>query len=253
MLIDRRGLLVGLMTGLMSPLLFSGCRSAATAPLQGSASSLVLVEGQEGYALGPHLEILNDPTRRLSIEEVSSQQLSQQFLPSRASVPNYGFTNSAVWVRFRVLNTVSALTDWQLQLHFPRIHEVTLYQPSPDASGAQSFIVKQAGSFLPMSQREVHHRLPTFNLLLPVNREQTFYLRFASRTMMRLPLMLWSPKALTDHSQAENLGWGLFFGLMLMMFSYNIILSHARAELFIVLRYGGCLCLLPGCLGRMGI
>jgi 7TMR-DISM extracellular 2 len=93
LVIDRRGLLVGLITGLMSALLFSGCRSAATAPLQGSSSSLVLVEGQEGYALAPHLEILNDPTRRLSIEEVSSQQLSQQFLPSRASVPNYGFTN----------------------------------------------------------------------------------------------------------------------------------------------------------------
>ena len=48
--------------------------------------------------------------------------------------------------------------------------------------------------------------------------------------MMRLPLMLWSPKALTDHSQSENLGWGVFFGLMLMMFSYNVTFYFLTRE-----------------------
>jgi len=227
---DRRDLLFGLLSGLMSFLLFSGCRGAAPPPPTSSSGSLTLVAGQEAYELGLHLEILADPTRMLSIEEVSSQERSQQFLPSRAPVPNYGFTNSVVWVRLRVLNTVPSVTDWQLQLRFPRIQEVALFQPSLDASGARSFIVKQSGSFVPMSQWDVHHRLPTFGLVLPVNSEQSFYLRFASRTMMRLPLMLWSPKALTDRSQSENLGWGLFFGLMLMMFSYNVTFYFLTRE-----------------------
>ncbi len=155
---------------------------------------------------------------------------SRDFLPSRALVPNYGFTDSAVWVRFRVLNTLPFSTEWQLQLRFPRIQEVTLFQASPDESGVLSFVVKRAGSLLPMSQWEIRHRLPTFNLLLPANHEETFYLRFASRTMMRLPLILWSPKALTDHSQTENLGWGLFFGLMLMMFCYNVTFYFLTRE-----------------------
>ena len=221
---------VAALIALISPLPFLGCRSATVVPPQGVSGPLRLVEGQEAYTLGSHLQVLNDPTRRLSIEEVASPPQDEQFLPSRSLVPNYGFTDSAVWVRFRVLNTVPSLTDWRLQLRFPRIQEVTLYQPSPDASGAQSFIVKQAGSLLPMSQWEIRHRLPTFNLVLPVNSEQTFYLRFASRTMMRLPLMLWSPKALIDHSQSENLGWGLFFGLMLMMFSYNVTFYFLTRE-----------------------
>ncbi|HEX2524041.1 MAG TPA: 7TM-DISM domain-containing protein [Terriglobia bacterium] len=47
-------------------------------------------------------------------------------------------------------------------------------------------------------------------------------------------MVLWSPKALTDHSQTENLGWGLFFGLMLMMFCYNLtffVLTRERSYL----------------------
>src|SRR5215510_4758448 len=69
LVVDRRGLLVGLTTGLTAALLFSSCRSATIAPPQHFAGLLMLVEGKEAYELGKHLEILNDPTRRLSIEE----------------------------------------------------------------------------------------------------------------------------------------------------------------------------------------
>jgi hypothetical protein len=108
-----------------------------------------------------------------------------------------------------------------------------------------------------MSQWEVRHRLPAFNVVLPVNSKQTFYLRFASRTMIRLPLMLWSPKALTDYSQSENLGWGVFFGLMLMMFSYNVtfyFLTRERSYLLFsgtVLAYAFYLAALDGWTSRL--
>jgi len=188
------------------------------------------VKDKASYPLGHHLEILEDPTRRMSIEEAIAPERSRYFLPSRVLVPNYGFTDSAVWVRFRVLNTLPSSADWKLQLRFPRIQEVTLYQASPGEPGVMNSAVRRAGSLLAMSQWEIRHRLPTFDLLLPVNQEQTFYLRFASRTMMRLPLTLWSPKALIDHSQGENLGWGLFFGLMLMMFCYNVTFYFLTRE-----------------------
>ena len=223
------GLSIGF-AGQMSILLALGCHNTVAATLQGSSGVLQLVKDKESYPLGHHLEILEDPTRRMSIEEAVAPERSRHFLPSRALVPNYGFTDSAVWVRFRVLNTLPSSADWKLQLRFPRIQEVTLFQASPDENGAQRFVVKRAGSLLPMSQWEIRHRLPTFNLLLPPNHEQTFYLRFASRTMMRLPLILWSPKALTDHSQSENLGWGLFLGLMLMMFCYNLTFYFLTRE-----------------------
>ena len=230
---SRNSPLFGLNIGLAGPTLFLlalGCHNAVAAPPQGSSGVLQIVQGKETYALGRHLEILEDPTRRMSIEDVAAPERSRDFLPSRALVPNYGFIDSAVWVRFRVLNTLPFSTEWQLQLRFPRVQEVTLFQASPDESGVLSFVAKRAGSLLPMSQWEIHHRLPTFNLLLPANHEETFYLRFASRTMMRLPLVLWSPQALTDHSQTENLGWGLFFGLMLMMFCYNVTFYFLTRE-----------------------
>ena len=191
----------------------------------------------------------------MSIEDVAAPERSRRF-PAES-----GFGSQLRIHRLCSVGTFSRAqhlpfsTEWQLQLRFPRVQEVTLFQASPDESGVLSFVAKQAGSLLPMSQWEIHHRLPTFNLLLPANHEETFYLRFASRTMMRLPLVLWSPQALTDHSQTENLGWGLFFGLMLMMFCYNVtfyFLTRERSYLS-VLRRSSCLYLLSGCFGWMDI
>jgi len=74
--------------------------TAATQP----TSTVILTEEVGKYPLGLYLEILEDPTTRLTVEQVVSPELDRRFVPSQVAVPIFGHTASAYWVRFRVRN-----------------------------------------------------------------------------------------------------------------------------------------------------
>ena len=65
---------------------------------------VILNEKQDVYPLGLHLEIFEDPSGKLTIEEIASHEFENRFVPSLNEVPNFGHTNSAYWVRFRIKN-----------------------------------------------------------------------------------------------------------------------------------------------------
>ncbi|HLE14507.1 MAG TPA: 7TM-DISM domain-containing protein, partial [Anaerolineales bacterium] len=90
---------------------------------------VILSDDAEKYLLGLHLEILEDPGGQLTIQEVTSPEYSNRFVPSQEEVPNYGFTGSAYWVRFRLRNESQSVDDWLLEVGFPNMHYVDLYLP----------------------------------------------------------------------------------------------------------------------------
>ncbi len=61
---------------------------------------VVLNDNVQKYPLGLHLEIFEDKTRELTIEDV----VERDFTPSKKKQPNLGVKTSAIWVRFRVKN-----------------------------------------------------------------------------------------------------------------------------------------------------
>jgi hypothetical protein len=65
---------------------------------------LVLTDEQGKYPIGLHLSILEDPGGELTIDQVTSPTFDSQFTPSLVAVPNYGYSNSAFWVRFKLDN-----------------------------------------------------------------------------------------------------------------------------------------------------
>ena len=122
---------------------------------------LILTDEQGKYLLGLHLELLEDPSGKLSIEDVSSQAIYLRFTPSKVAVPNYGFTNSAYWVRIRLDNETQQTNEWLLELGYPHMHYVDLYTPFQDGRG---FEVKQTGILRPISTRDVVYPDIVFNL-----------------------------------------------------------------------------------------
>lgn len=113
-----------------------------------SLEPLILNDQQSEYPLGLHLQILEDPTGKLAIDDVSSPAYNSQFIPNRVNVPNYGFTNSAYWVRFQLENKSQQNDEWLLEESFSNMQYVDLYSPMLGQSG---YTVKQTGSLRPVS------------------------------------------------------------------------------------------------------
>lgn len=198
-------------------------------------SPVILTDDQGEYPLGLYLALLDDPTGQLTIEEVASAKLAGRFMPSQEATPTFGYLRSAVWLRFQLKNDTSRASDWWLEISYPRIDRIDLYIPRPDPVG---FEVRQTGNLLPFASRDLAHHNFIFKLILPPQAQQTYYLRLSNDPSLTTPLTLWSPEAFAQKDYASQFGWGLFFGILLIMFGYNLFLFlslHDRSYLYYVL------------------
>ena len=182
---------------------------------------LVLDEGLEHFPLGRYLEVLEDPGGELTIEDVTSAEYDAQFDPSEEDIPNFGYTDSAYWLRLPLRNESSQTEHWLLELAFASMNFVDLYAPSPDGEG---FAVKQTGNLRPLETRDYRHPNIVFDLNIPAAQEQVVYLRFQNGSSMSLPLQLWRPIDFLTQSARVQAVHGVYFGIMIGLLGYNLFL-----------------------------
>jgi hypothetical protein len=182
---------------------------------------LILKDTQGEYPIGLYMEILEDPTGKLGIEEVSSAAYQDRFIPNDQEVLDRGFTKSALWVRFQVRNA-SSDTNWQLVLDDTRMGFVDVYLAGADG---KEFTHHQSGRLVPFIQRHYPYNVYGFDIPLRQDQVQEFYVRLKTdNTTFYAPLSLWSASAFFNHYQSQILLLGLFYGAMLIMLMYNLVL-----------------------------
>lgn len=215
-----------------------GVTGKAQTALDTLSSPLVLTDDQGQYSLGRHMALLEDPGGQLTVTEVAAPDFAPRFSPSQSDAPNFGFTRSTIWGRLQVRNETASTAIWLLEIEQSNLGLVDLYVPAEAGIG---FKRQQLGFSLPFASRDIpHHRL-LFDLSLPVQTEQTFYLRFQSETRMFLPLTLWTPLTFAWQDHNDQLMAGLYYGVLLIMAGYNLFLFlalHDRSYLYLVLFIG---------------
>ena len=196
------------------------CAAQARAPF-------LLTEQQGQYALGRALEYLEDPTGALTIADVTSPPYAERFVQSQQEIPNFGYTDSAYWVRLRFRNAAPQITQWWLELG-SIIGYVECYRPG---AGPLGFEIIRTGDALPFSTREIaYHRL-VFALTLPPEADYAVYLRLLSAGGgMVFPFTLWRPENFGLASRTNVLLSGVFYGALLMLAAYNTFLWVALRD-----------------------
>jgi hypothetical protein len=189
---------------------------------------VILTDEQDQYPLGLHMEILEDPSSELTIEDVVSPEFDSRFAPSQVEVPNYGFTNSAYWVRLNLRNGARLNDHWLLEVGFANMQFVDLYTPLPDGDG---FEVKQTGALRPPETRDIRHPRIILDLRIPAQSQQTYYLRFQNGASMTLPLTLWTPNAFLMETQLDLGLYGIYFGALIVLLLYNLFLFFSLREI----------------------
>lgn len=205
------------------------------------AQSGTLVIGQEGsYPLSRAFMVLEDRAGQLTLDEVLQPGQQARFRPvaQSGSATNFGLTSSAFWLRITLQARADTPAPWLLELGYPAIDQLDLYTQNPRGG----FDHQRGGDLLPFASRAVPHRNHVLPVTLQPGAETLLYLRVQSEGTVSAPTSLWQPGALWQHDQQEYALLSLYFGLLVGLLLYNLLLYFSvrdRAYLIYVGFVGG--------------
>ncbi|MGH8630429.1 MAG: 7TMR-DISMED2 domain-containing protein, partial [Burkholderiales bacterium] len=170
----------------------------------------------------PPVAYLEDPGGALSVDEVAAKR--DQFIAARTSTANFGFTDSAYWFRLELARAADDRRSWYLEIGYPPLDSIELYwkRAGSDKKGGYERLI--AGDQIPFGSRAI--REPQFILPLELAPGQTneFLLRVRSVGAMTVPLAVLSDQELERTRSTDHLPYGLFFGTLLALALYNLLL-----------------------------
>ncbi|MSQ54482.1 MAG: diguanylate cyclase [Betaproteobacteria bacterium] len=202
-----------------------GCIAAWLLALAGTASGegalAPLPSAADPVLLGPFAEVFEDASRTMRLEQVRAAAEAGGFSRRDGAVLNFGYSYSAHWIRFRLPATPGPLL---LEVDFPSLDELNLSVPFRDAGGRLGYREQWAGDTRPWDQREVKHRNHVFRVDAGRDAGEWIYLRVHSLSVVTVPLRLWAPEAFAQAERDSQLGYGLFYGFVLALLLYNLML-----------------------------
>jgi signal transduction histidine kinase len=194
-------------------------------PLQ--AATLQLGDAaQLPIALDDKVEILEDRKAELSLEAIEAQNgnLSDGFVPGTRARMQPGFSNSAFWLRFSVVNDSNAVRPLRLVLNTTWLQYVDFHvqRAQPGRSSARTWTHQAAGISMPGNGNRRTDRVPTLALELQPREHATVVVRVQSHSTVKLAPVLHSPDTWREYESSHALVDGLLIGGLLVLAVYSL-------------------------------
>lgn len=156
-----------------------------------------------------------DKTNSVSLEEVQLKE----FTTVKDSMASFGFSSSAYWFKITLKPQESALLNkWWLNVSYPLLDKLDLYICDKDKA---LLGVKKSGKARPFSEREAKDR--NFLFELDMSKETILYLRVSAQSSMQVPMSIQTSESLFTQSQYILLLSGIYYGIFILIFFYNLI------------------------------
>ena len=198
---------------------------------QAFASQAVLDVTQvdlEAVSLTHYFAILEDPGASLTLADVSQPGVAARFKTGQAPghALGFAFTRSAIWLRLHLKNPSDQPVERVLDISYALLASVDLYQPS-----GQSYQSIQVGYSRPVPAQALPSRFIALPISLPAGADQQVYLRVQTPNSLNIPARLWSPQAFHSRAPADFALQSLYFGIVLALAVYNLILFLALRDI----------------------
>ena len=194
--------------------------------------------GDQKQPLAAQLEYLEDASGIYTIDQVASGQAGL-FKPLEKRNLGFGY-KKIMWVRFIVDLENYQEPYWFLTQNYEHVGDLTLFFPT----SSSDFGALRLSESLPGYKRlfEIHNYL--FKIPKPEKSSATYYMRFdPNGHALNIDLSWASTKGIIEYLHNTQLIMGLFFGGLLAMWFYNLVLCvylRSRSYLYYIY-YLGCL------------
>lgn len=183
------------------------------------AASISLQPGFRQQNLAGVLAYLEDKDGTLALADLLQDDARFAWHISEQPILNFGFTDAVYWARFDVESpSTPQEQNLFLEISYPLLDDIRVYLLQ-DGTLLREFHV---GASLPFAERLVRHG----NFLIPLDvspQPLQVVLRVQSQSSMQIPLLLWEKDAFVEHVYAESTGYGFFYGTILIIALYNLL------------------------------
>ena len=220
----RTGLLGLLLLGVLLPL-------AALARAATPEDTLAMRPGlTEVYLDDNYYSLLEDPTGRLTLAEVRGPAWATRFRRLRGSgqAPNIQHPRSTYWLRLTVRHAPIESDAWYLELYDSHIGQALFYRPRPGSTTEYDSVA--TGATRSFATRPHPYKNFLFDLPPRPGQTVTYYLRLHSDTRTSFRAMVHSGAGLIPELSLQYWLLGIFYGILLIMVVYNLILYFFLQE-----------------------
>ncbi|MBP7866038.1 MAG: sensor histidine kinase [Acidobacteria bacterium] len=193
---------------------------------RGQAPVLVLTDAVRELALGPWMEVLEDPEGRLAIGDVSSDPTRKAFRPCGPRFPAFGFSQSVFWVRFAMHNPTEKDKLRLLEIAYPLLDHVEVYV----SRAGPGWDVRVMGDRHPFADRDIANRNFVTSIFIPPGQTRHVFLRFRTDSSSWFPLFLWYPSDFIRGVIGESVVLGLCYGVMAAFALYSLFVFFSMRE-----------------------
>jgi len=196
----------------------------------GSASAApptaMLTDDIDAMPLSPYLSFRHDTQGKDSADDAWRRFRQGEFARVPAGKSSFGFQPGAFWFHARVVNRNASEPYWMLVLSFAMLDRIDLYLRHSD--GRVTHFV--SGDQQPFSARNIPYRHPNFRIELPPGESMELLIRVQSQSSMQVPLDLYTAPAFTSLSRDWQFVMGIYYGILLALFVYNLVLWLALRD-----------------------
>lgn len=162
----------------------------------------------------------SDESGRLKIDDFLNPDKKMKMNLFPEGNVNLGFTPAVQWFRIRVKNS-TPVDEWMMEVLYAPLDRVELFIVRDNMVQKR----KLAGDQVLRKDKEVHFRHPIFPLMLPYNEYTDIYLRISSESSVQAPIRFKPIRKFYQDISDENLIYGIFYGLWIVMGLYNLLMA----------------------------
>jgi signal transduction histidine kinase len=165
---------------------------------------------------GTSMQVLEDASNVLSIKDIISSA-KFAFIPNK--ILNLGISKSSFWIKCSIKNNTNA-NNVLLALEQPMVDEADLFVQNNDGSFDSTKLGKNT-SFYNRPYQYVDY---VFKISISPNETKNIYIKVKSAAQMVLPFQIGTADNMADMSVYKELLFGLYAGIIFVMFLYNLFI-----------------------------
>ncbi|HCY45980.1 MAG TPA: hypothetical protein DHU89_04800 [Flavobacteriales bacterium] len=187
--------------------------------INGTALSSTIQAPKDGtpQLIGDKVLIYLDDSQNKTLNEIID--LTDEFEQNSRDVVNAQVTSSTVWLKFIIENSTS-FEELLLQVMTCNADEITLYKLTEEGLHKEG----PYGQTLPFKERNFDHPHFIFQLKLPPSKTATYFLSIKNQDQTTFALQIGSQKSILEGIFDYDISNGIYLGIFLVMFIYNIFL-----------------------------